>query len=74
MYLVEVGVESISRNVVFSRWRKDGHYLRIDGDVQNRQDLIDKFNGENCIKLFLISTKAGNMGINLQVPFPLHLH
>ena len=62
---------------MFSQWHKGlpdgGHYLRIDGEVKNRQELIDEFNRENSPKqLFLISTKAGNMGINLQVPFHLH--
>lgn len=53
----------------FSMWSKGEEYLRIDGSISNRQSLIDKFN--DPVKgarthLMLISTKAGNMGINLQ--------
>lgn len=52
-----------------SNWSKGVEYLRIDGSTGNRQPLIDKFNdpnhNDNC-HLMLISTKAGNMGINLQ--------
>lgn len=53
----------------FSMWSKNEEYLRIDGSISNRQSLIDKFN--DPVKgarthLMLISTKAGNMGINLQ--------
>jgi SNF2 family DNA or RNA helicase len=40
--------------------------MRIDGSSPNRQKTIDKFNSDGRIKLMLISTKAGNMGINLQ--------
>lgn len=54
---------------LFSCWSKGHHYLRIDGSVSDRQTLIDRFNdpvkGKRC-HLMLISTRAGNMGINLQ--------
>jgi SNF2 family DNA or RNA helicase len=53
----------------FSRWRKGHEYLRIDGKVNatDRDTLIRKFNDKNSsCSLFLVSTKAGNMGINLQ--------
>jgi transcriptional regulator ATRX len=49
-----------------SCWTKGKDYLRIDGSVSNRQPLIDNFNSNPRVKLMLISTKAGNMGINLQ--------
>ena len=42
--------------------------LRLDGDTQNskRQRLIDMFNSEgSAYKIFLLSTKAGGLGINL---------
>ena len=49
-----------------SQWRINRHYLRIDGKVKFRQELIDSFNKPNSsYNLFIISTKAGNMGINL---------
>ena len=48
-------------------WKKGNDYLRIDGstDSSRRGDLIDKFNSNEDIKLFLISSLAGGIGINL---------
>jgi len=42
-------------------------YLRMDGSttVSDRQGLIDKFNNDASIPVFLLSTKACGMGINL---------
>jgi superfamily II DNA/RNA helicase len=42
-------------------------YLRLDGSthVNERQGLIDEFNDNSQISVFLISTKAGGVGINL---------
>lgn len=40
-------------------------YLYLDGNTQNRQDLIDKFNADQNIQLFLMSLKAGGTGVNL---------
>ncbi|KAL7464196.1 hypothetical protein ACHAXS_004533 [Conticribra weissflogii] len=50
-------------------WRKNFEYLRIDGSVQSRErgELISAFNTtdtQQC-KLFILSTKAGSLGINL---------
>lgn len=41
--------------------------MRLDGSTQTkkRQSLIDKFQEDDEIFLFLISTKAGGMGLNL---------
>ena len=47
---------------------KDVKYLRLDGETANlkRQKLIDIFNAPNSeVKIFLLSTKAGGLGINL---------
>ena len=43
------------------------NYLRLDGSthVNDRQGLIDEFNENSQITVFLISTKAGGVGINL---------
>jgi SNF2 family DNA or RNA helicase len=54
----------------FSRWQRGRNFARITGVTkpEERQKLINQFNhpqqGKN-LRLFLISTKAGNMGINL---------
>jgi len=42
-------------------------YMRMDGQtaVTDRQSLIDKFNQDSTIPVFLLSTKACGLGINL---------
>lgn len=42
-------------------------YCRLDGStaVSERQELIDEYNENTDIFIFLLSTKAGGMGINL---------
>lgn len=42
-------------------------FLRLDGatKMEDRQVLIDQFNEDQDITVFLLSTKAGGMGINL---------
>lgn len=42
-------------------------YLRLDGSVgaSKRQAIIDSFNNDESIFVFLISTRAGGLGINL---------
>ena len=47
-------------------WRSGREFLRIDGSVEKRKELIDKFEHDPSCRLFILSTKAGNMGINLQ--------
>ncbi|KAF5016044.1 hypothetical protein F66182_12404 [Fusarium sp. NRRL 66182] len=45
-----------------------GHrYLRIDGTtkVEQRQMLTDRFNNDNRILAFILSTRSGGLGINL---------
>ncbi|EDX04414.1 SWI/SNF-related matrix-associated actin-dependent regulator of chromatin subfamily A containing DEAD/H box 1 homolog [Drosophila simulans] len=50
----------------YLRIRKFG-FCRLDGAtaVNVRQDLITDFNGDDSIFVFLLSTKAGGVGINL---------
>jgi len=42
-------------------------YVRIDGstDVLLRQEIIDEFNSKKEIQIFLLSTKAAGVGVNL---------
>jgi ATP-dependent DNA helicase len=48
----------------FRQWR----YCRIDGNVkiQERQSQMDAFNTDKGIFVFMLSTRAGGLGINLQ--------
>ncbi len=41
------------------------NYLYLDGATKNRQELIDRFNNDTSVRLFLISLKAGGTGLNL---------
>jgi SWI/SNF-related matrix-associated actin-dependent regulator 1 of chromatin subfamily A len=43
------------------------NYLRMDGSCPSnvRQELIDRFNQDDSISIFLLSTKACGLGINL---------
>ena len=65
------------RILIFSQWTKIldlmGHllhslqidnHLRLDGStaVSERQDMLDKFNNDPTIPVFLLSTRAGGMG------------
>ena len=55
------------------RWSKDTDYLRLDGSTQSKRrgELVDQFNNkaieklQDKVKLFLLSSKAANTGINL---------
>jgi len=52
---------------IISRWLEaEGvPFLYLDGTTRNRQDLVDRFNTDPSIRLFLISLKAGGTGLNL---------
>ena len=40
-------------------------YSYLDGATQNRGDVVDEFQNDKSIKIFLISLKAGGVGLNL---------
>ena len=74
--------------MVFSQWTRlldllevllqdiSMKYLRLDGStpVKIRQGYIDDFNTDTSIPVFLLSTKAGGLGINLTAADTVVLH
>ena len=42
-------------------------YLRMDGNtsIKDRQSLVDKFNNDSYMDVFLLTTKVGGLGVNL---------
>lgn len=76
------------RVLVFSQWTRlldllevlmqdiSMRYLRLDGStpVKTRQGFIDEFNTDTGIPVFLLSTKAGGLGINLTAADTVILH
>ncbi|XP_055602196.1 uncharacterized protein LOC129750991 [Uranotaenia lowii] len=50
-----------------NNWAKNTSYYRLDGSTtaQEREKLINEFNSNPNILLFLVSTRAGSLGINL---------
>ncbi|XP_015788166.1 helicase ARIP4 isoform X2 [Tetranychus urticae] len=49
------------------KWSKGNNYFRIDGSTSanEREKLINSFNKNSSVHLFLLSTRAGCLGINL---------
>jgi hypothetical protein len=40
-------------------------YCYLDGSTVNRQEQVDRFQNDDSVKIFLISLKAGGLGLNL---------
>ena len=40
-------------------------FCRLDGSTRNRKEVVDRFQNDERIPLFLISLKAGGVGLNL---------
>ncbi|CAL8088824.1 unnamed protein product [Calicophoron daubneyi] len=57
-----------NRSDIPTVWTKNVHYFRLDGSTtaSEREKLINNFNNpNNPSKLFLVSTRAGSLGVNL---------
>ncbi len=77
MELVDEVVESKRKVLIFSQFTqmldivsaalkdKGIAHLYLSGKTENRQSMIDSFNGDASIPVFLISMKAGGTGLNL---------
>lgn len=79
--LLEIFSAGDNQVLLFSHWTKTldliqqfvrarGYsFIRLDGSTtrQARQPLVDRFQQDKTIFLFLISTKAGGLGLNLTV-------
>jgi superfamily II DNA or RNA helicase len=75
--LVEETVDGGHRALVFSQFTtmldiigatlEDAGILfcRLDGSTRNRQEVVDRFQSDERIPIFLISLKAGGVGLNL---------
>lgn len=52
---------------LFPDWLKKSHiaYECIDGSTKERQKKVDRFNNDPSIPVFLLSLKAGGVGLNL---------
>ena len=75
--ILQVVLNRKSKVLIFSQFVKMLHLLRddldkeevpyfyLDGGTRNRQDLVDKFQTDKSVQVFLISLKAGGVGLNL---------
>ena len=66
-----VGTLKLLRNELDTRGIK---YMYLDGQTQKRQDHVDAFQNNDSIPFFLISLKAGGVGLNLTAAdYVIHL-
>lgn len=75
--LITEALESNKKILVFSQFKEMLSIIRewlvetkinhvyLDGSTKDRQDIVDQFNQDEKIRLFLISLKAGGTGLNL---------
>ena len=78
--LIECIRNSLDTNnkcLIFSQWtqfldliqnaleKEATQYLRIDGQTQNRQNIVDRFQSDDSVKVMLLSLKAAGTGLNL---------
>lgn len=61
------GTQMLDILEAFVRRQDNINYLRMDGKtvVEKRQKLVDRFNTDPNIHLFLLTTKVGGLGVNL---------
>jgi len=65
--LFSQGVQMLNIIEDFVKGLNGFNYLRMDGgtNIKDRQNLVDRFNNEPDLHLFLLTTKVGGLGVNL---------
>ena len=75
--LLEEAIDGEHRVLVFSQFVSMLHLVRerlekleipfcyLDGSTKQRQEIVDRFQSDSAIPVFLISLKAGGVGLNL---------
>ncbi|KAK2628557.1 hypothetical protein QTJ16_001660 [Diplocarpon rosae] len=65
--LFSQGVQMLNIIEEFIRGLGGFNYLRMDGgtNVKDRQSLVDRFNNDPDLHVFLLTTKVGGLGVNL---------
>jgi superfamily II DNA or RNA helicase len=75
--LLEEAIDGEHRVLVFSQFVSMLHLVRerlekleipfcyLDGSTKQRQEIVDRFQSDSAIPVFLISMKAGGVGLNL---------
>ena len=75
--LLEEAIDGEHRVLVFSQFVSMLHLIRerlekleipfcyLDGSTKRRQEIVDRFQSDSAIPVFLISLKAGGVGLNL---------
>ncbi|WP_020528447.1 DEAD/DEAH box helicase [Flexithrix dorotheae] len=77
IHMLNTAIEEGHKILIFSQFVKHLNILKdyliekklcyayLDGSTKNRQEQVDKFQNNPDLKLFLISLKAGGLGLNL---------
>lgn len=65
--LFSQGVQMLNILEDFVRGLDGFNYLRMDGgtNIKDRQTLVDRFNNDPNLHVFLLTTKVGGLGVNL---------
>ncbi|EFW99946.1 DNA repair protein rhp26 [Grosmannia clavigera kw1407] len=61
------GTQMLDILEIFTQSLGDIQYLRMDGKtpIKDRQTLVDRFNNDPQLNVFLLTTKVGGLGVNL---------